>query len=92
MQYFVGSVDELPDFLQLHPEEDVALPDEIRMTDEEAALLGRMLELRNFEKPVVTMYPGGTTVVLNIHETRQVLALPPTMAGTDDSPTDEETP
>lgn len=76
MQYFIGSEDGLPDFLLEYPEEEIVLPFNIEMTDEGAETLGRVLEIRDLGRPVVSMYPGGTTVVLNARDVRQLLVLP----------------
>lgn len=77
MQYFIGSEDGLPDFLLEYPLDEVALPANVVLDEEQALALDRTLEVRDLGRPVVSMYPGGTTVVSNPKDVRQVLVPPP---------------
>jgi len=74
MQFYVGSKDGLADFLLTYPEEEVALPSNVYITEEEADALDRDLSIRDLGQPVVTNYPDGTTVVLNQKDVREILS------------------
>ncbi len=91
MQFYVGSKDGLADFLLAHPEEEVALPPNIDITEEEADALDRDLSIRDLGRPSVTTYPGGTTVVLNQKDVREILS-PRTPPAEDSEETPESAP
>jgi len=88
-----GLEEDLQVFLDEHLYVDVGLS--FSLTEEQIAALNRTVEIREYEKPVVTLLGEGTTVVIQtIAERYVVLALPePEAEGPDpETPAEEPTP
>ena len=70
-----GTFEALSVFLGEHAHADVVVP--FLLSDDDIAGLGRTVEVREYDKPVVTLLGGGTTVVTQAKVERQVvLGLP----------------
>lgn len=74
MVFFEGQEGEFEEFLLAHPDEEIVLPQYFTVTEGRAHALGRLYELRDFGRPVVSIFSGGTTVVTNSKDIRVVLA------------------
>lgn len=81
MLRYSGDEADLEAFLADNPTEDVVLM--FDLSPERAATLGREIETRKFNKSVVGVMDGGTTVVQKIEVTRQVVLKVPSEEPTD---------
>lgn len=71
---YEGAVEELPEFITLHPGSTIQLP--FWLEQEEIEALGCTSEVRDLGVPVVSSSNDGTTIVINVSDKRLFLIVP----------------